>query len=183
MDKKKQLWELVKPPVVLLLICFIMTGLLVFVHDVTYVDTTGVITDKLRSGLESMLGEGESENCVMLTEFQAEGITSVIVDADKSFCALEVTTNGYAKDGIHLLVGVQNDKVIGVYVLSCGETEGLGTRIKEAPFLEQFLGLDSPEFEIDVISGATYSSNGAKSAVEVAMTTYTERKGEIFSGK
>ena len=180
MDKKK-LWESAKPAVVLCLICFIVCGLLVVVRDITYVDTTGIITDKLRGGLDSMVDN--SSECKMLTDFEAEGITSVIVDKDQHFCAFEITVSGYAKNGLHLLVGIQDDKVVGVSVLTCGETEGLGSRVKDPSFLEQFKGIDSPEFETDTISGATYSSKGVKSAVETVMNVYSERKGEIFNGE
>lgn len=177
---KKSFSENIKPAVVLCLICFIVCGLLVFVRDVTYVDTTGIITDKLRGGLDSMLPD--SSNCAMLTDFEADGITSVIVDKEQSFCAFEITVSGYAKNGLHLLIGIQNDEVIGVSVLTCGETEGLGSRVKDATFLDQFKGINSSEFDVDTISGATYSSKGVKSAVETVMNVYSERKGDVFNG-
>ena len=43
--------EKIKAPLVLTLICTIVAALLIFVHKLTYVDTTGVITDELKSGL------------------------------------------------------------------------------------------------------------------------------------
>ena len=43
--------EKIMPPLVLTLICVITSALLVAAYNITYVDTTGVITDELASGL------------------------------------------------------------------------------------------------------------------------------------
>lgn len=180
-EKENKFRTYIKPPLALCLICFVMCFLLVMVHKFTYVDTTGVITDKLRKGLDSMLTD--SSDCVMLTEFEAENVNSVIVDKEQGFCAFEITVNGYAKNGLHTLIGIQNGEVIGVKVLTCGETEGVGTVVTEEDFLSQFKGITSAEFEADTVTGATYSSKGMINAVTIAMQTYTDRKGDIFNGK
>lgn len=172
--------QYIKPPLVLCVICFLMSFLIVGVHKFTYIDTTGIITDSMREELDSMIEN--SSGCVMLPDFKAEGVRSVIVDKEKRFCAFEIIVNGYAKDGIHILVGIRNGEIIGVSVLSCKETEGIGTIVTEDIYLSQFIGLDSPDFSADVVSGATFSSEGMINAIIIAMKTYDERKGEIFSG-
>lgn len=177
-EKKTNTFEYVKPPLVLLVICMLMTAILVFAYELTYVDTTGVITDKLRAGLDQQLSD--SSACVMLTDFEAEGITSVIVDKEQNYCAFELTVDGYAKDGLHVLIGVKDDAVSGISILTIGETPGLGTRVQDESFLSGFYGVTQPDFSVDAISGATYSSNGIKNAVALAIETYNERKGEIF---
>ncbi|MBQ8728257.1 MAG: FMN-binding protein [Oscillospiraceae bacterium] len=171
--------QYIKPPLVLCVICFVMCFLIVGVHKLTYVDTTGIITDSVRTELDAMIGD--SSDCVILPDFEAEGVNSVIVDKKKHFCAFEITVNGYAKDGLNVLVGIKNGEIIAVKVLSCKETEGVGTIVTEDIYLSQFIGIDSPDFSADIVSGATFSSEGMINAISIAMNTYNERKGDIFS--
>jgi electron transport complex protein RnfG len=49
------------PPLVLTIICIVVSGLLVFAHNKTYVDTTGVMTDELKAGCEEIFGEADYE--------------------------------------------------------------------------------------------------------------------------
>ncbi len=170
----------IKPSLVLCIICFVMCFLIVGVYKLTYVDTTGIITDSVRTELDAMLGD--SSGCVLLSDFEAEGVKSVIVDKKKRFCAFEITVNGYAKDGLNVLVGIKNGEISAIKVLSCKETEGVGTIVTEDIYLSQFIGVDSPDFPADIVSGATFSSEGMINAVTIAMNTYNERKGEIFNG-
>ena len=48
--------EKIMPPLVLTLICVISSALLVLAYNLTYVDTTGIITDKLSAGLSEIYG-------------------------------------------------------------------------------------------------------------------------------
>ena len=77
--------EKIKPSLVLTLICLITCALLVIAYEATYVDTTGVITDKMTGGLEEVYGT--SEGFEMLknddgTVYAPEGVTSVLRNAD-----------------------------------------------------------------------------------------------------
>lgn len=173
------LWDTVKPPVILTTICVITCALLVFAYNITYVDYTGVITDKLRAGCEEVMGEGEYE---MLTDLTVEGVTSIIIDKENKNCAFEITADGYAKGGLHLLIGIDKaGAVSGINVLSIGETPGLGTKVKDSKYLDKFKGINSTEVDVDNITGATYSSKGMKKAVALAIETYQNQKEAIFS--
>ena len=44
------------------------------------------------------------------------------------------------------------------------------------------MGASNENYEFDVITGATYSSKGMKSAVDLALKTYNEHKEEILNG-
>jgi electron transport complex protein RnfG len=82
-------------------------------------------------------------------------------------------------DRIRLMVGLSADhsKLLGIAVLESRETPGLGERIREAAFLEQFTDRptavelqvvkpgQSAEQPIDAISGATISSKAVTRAV------------------
>lgn len=77
---------------------------------------------------------------------------------------------------ISLLVGLDDEKTIkGVTVISHGETPGLGAKITESSFTEQFAGIAVEDValrrdggQIDAITGATISSRAVAQAVRAA---------------
>lgn len=136
--------EKIKPSLVLTLICLITCALLVFAHDATYVDNTGVITDKMKECLTGIYGNSEGFEIMKNDDgsvYAPENITSVITGADGS-TAFEIITKGYATDGLHVIVGLDGDGAVkGVSFIACGETPGLGTKVQYSSFLGQFNGL------------------------------------------
>lgn len=73
---------------------------------------------------------------------------------------------------IKLAVGIDaNLCTYGVRILSMSETQGSGAKIKTGEFLERFNGLSQDEItkKVDVIAGATVSSEAVKSAVASAL--------------
>ena len=148
----------IKPPLVLTLICTVISAALIFVYNATYVDTTGIITDSLKEGLTEIYGEAEytmlkNEDGTVLTY---DGITSVIVN-DKKQVSFEVIADGYAKKGIHVLVGVSDNGVEGISFIELGETPGLGTKVRDdSDFVKQFLGVKNDEYEFSAVTGATF---------------------------
>lgn len=173
--------EKIMPPLVLTLICVISSALLAFVYNLTYVDTTGIITDKLSAGLSEIYGTSDGFSMQMNEDGTVktfEGVTSVISD-NSGNVSFEITADGYSKGGLHLLIGFdESGAVCGISVLSIGETPGLGTRAAAPEYLSKFTGIASPDFEADVITGATFSSKGIQSAVKTAVTAYLELKGD-----
>ena len=55
----------IMPPLVLTIICIVVSGLLVLAYNATYVDNTGVLTDDMKKGCEEIFGKGDYE--IMLT--------------------------------------------------------------------------------------------------------------------
>lgn len=173
----------IKGPLVLTVICTIVSALLIIVYNATYVDTTGIITDALQNGLEEIYGSG---NYTMLRDASGDvltydGITSVIVN-EKNQVSFEVVTSGYAKNGIHVLIGVSDNGVEGISFIELGETPGLGTKVRDdAGFIKQFLGVKDDQYEFSTVTGATFSSKGMKNAVNTAVSAYNEHREEIIS--
>ena len=181
--------EAIMPPLVLTLVCVIVSALLVFAHDKTYVDTTGVMTDRLESCCEEIFGEGDyrilldstAEKKTPLT-FGTDGVKSVIVDGEN--CLIELEQDGYAKDGLHLLIGIdQSGRVAGISFVSIGETPGVGTKLQQDSFLSQLIGYgeDTDDADIDSVTAATFSSKGMKQACRKAVELYAANKEAIFS--
>lgn len=174
------------PSLVLCIICAVVCGLLVGAYELTYVDTTGVMTDELTKGCDSIYADTEfeilkDENGEVVT---FDGVTTVIVPTgDEKVCVFEVMADGYSKNGIHVLVGVNEDlSVAGVYYLSCGETPGVGTKTQDKGYLAKFEGITADEIDkIDNLTGATYSSKGFKKAVKCAIECYEQNKEAIFN--
>lgn len=86
---------------------------------------------------------------------------------------------GYGGD-ITLTVGIQNDKTVNdISILSISETAGLGMEAKENKFKNQFNNKKVDRFvyqkeasaknEIDVISGATITTNAVTNGVNTAI--------------
>lgn len=177
------------PPTVLTVICIVISGLLVFAYNLTYVDTTGVMTDQLTKGCEDIFGKGDYE--ILMNDknepetFGVEGVQSVITDSTKEKCFVEIIEDGYKKDGLHLLVGVNTDGAVeGISFISIAETPGLGTKVQDEPFIGSLKGVnvDTDVDAIDNVTSATYSSKGMKKACKTVVKLYSEHKEEIANG-
>lgn len=179
--------ERIMPALTLTIICIITAALLVAAYAFTYVDNTGIITDKLSAGLAEIYGSAEGFE--MLTDEDGavkkyDGVTSVIADKNGNV-SFEITANGYNKGGLHLLIGFDGSGTIcGISVLTMGETPGVGTKVQDGGFLSRFKGLspDDGTADIDTITGATYSSKGVKNAAQTALDAYARLKGENEDG-
>ncbi len=99
-----------------------------------------------------------------------------------------VAPDGYSGN-INVMVGIApNDKLIGIEILTHAETPGLGSRITESWFKEQFKGkgLEGVDWrvkkdggEFDQITGATISPRAIVKAVKKGLEFYREHKAEI----
>lgn len=108
--------------------------------------------------------------------------------------ALPFEGNGF-QGKIRLMVGVKNDlkELVGLEVLEQVETPGLGTKVTEKPFTNQFNGLSAePEInwtkgeaskknsEIQTITGATISS---KAVVAIINNGLSELRSTVQNGE
>lgn len=190
----------IKPALVLAVITTLISALLIVAHNLTYVDTSGIITEKLREKCVALMGEGEFS--IMTDEMwneegysyeKPEEIEKVIIKDDGSV-AYEIVVNGYSKDGLDLLIAMNNDgSVKGISVISMKETPGLGTKVNDEAFLVKFSGKSeavtivktapTAENEIQGVTSATYSSEGVADAVNIAIETFANTKGVAEGGE
>ena len=178
-----------KPTLVLTAITTIVALLLIVTHIFTYVDTSGIITDKLMDACVEAMGDGDF---AIVSDWQAEGygidkpdnVEKLIKKSDGSI-AFEIITDGYSKKGLDLLIAMNPDgSVKAVSVVSVSDTPGLGTKVKDGAFLEQFsdktgqlTAVKNPpkaDDEIQAVTGATYSSKGVTKAVNIAVEVYSQ---------
>ncbi|WP_326909349.1 FMN-binding protein [Sedimentibacter sp. MB31-C6] len=88
------------------------------------------------------------------------------------------TISGYGGD-IELFVGVSPEgKITGIAVTTIQETQGLGSKVAEPEFKNQFIDMDAnaeiPDDGYDAITGATKSSVSFTSAVNNAINIYNQ---------
>jgi len=108
-----------------------------------------------------------------------------------AFC-FESNATGFGGD-IGVMVGfdLKNDKLTGIGILSHKETPGLGARVTEETFTNNFRGRAITEtFKvkkdngvIDAVSGATISSRAVCAAVEKSLTIYPKIKDKLSKDK
>ena len=97
--------------------------------------------------------------------------------------ALVVTAQGYnKKEPITMMVGFNPDGVIqGVKIIDQHETEGIGTNVvSDEAFLSQFAGKTADDLSIDVVAGATFTSEGILSGCQKAAELFSSLQSEIL---
>ena len=171
--------EKIMPPLVLMLISAIVCALLVAANAATKDKIVQAQEEKFSKSISDTFGKADYTT----VDLSIDGIDSVTKD-ENGRIIFEITADGYAKGGFHLLIGFDNQGAVeGISFLSIDETPGLGTKVQDdKSFTEQFKGVSSADYDFSVITGATYSSNGMKSAVDQALKAYNEHKEEILNG-
>ena len=166
--------NLIKPPVVLAVVCACCCGLLAVANSVTKDKIAAAEAASIQESLQQLPNAG---NFTEVSDFQPANnekatATAVYVDENQQTAVL-VTANGYNKGGLQVVIGLD------------AEGTGLGTKVQSNPELltDHLVGLsDAAAVEqVDGITGATYSSNGMKAAVTCAMDTFAQSKEAILS--
>ena len=120
--------ENILPGVVLTLVCAIVCGLLAVVNALTYDKIAEAEANKVQKSLVAVFGEDTYTE----TGASFEGVTAVY-SSSGGLTIYDITADGYSKGGIRALIGIDADGAIaGVGIVSCGETAGVGTKIKAA---------------------------------------------------
>lgn len=107
-----------------------------------------------------------TDNLPVVVEQTEEGAVVTFVISAPGYHALE----GGDANSIEVKINKDTNTVESVAVLEANDTPGLGDRITEQGFLDQFAGItyDDKSASIDAVSGATVSSTSVAKAVRVA---------------
>ena len=137
--------------------------------------------DPIKERIKLAVGEDEEGNPVEVVVFPAKkgGQTEAI--------AYSASAKGY-HDLIEVMIGVGPDGTLtGISIMTHTETPGLGARIVEPEFTDQFAGLDldttklaADGGQVDTLSGATFSTVGVIAAVSAALEQFPQIKKETF---
>ena len=110
-------------------------------------------------------------------------------DADNNFigAAVETFTNKGFSGNVSLMVGILADGTVNnISVLQHAETPGLGSKMTEPSFKDQFNNKNADSFnfkvkkdggDVDAITAATISSRAFCDAVNRALSTFENNKG------
>ena len=127
----------IKPVLVLSIICTLICALLIVTYNLTYVDTSGVLTDNLKAGCIAADGEGEYALITVKAAAKLDGeefgnISKIVKNKTKGTFLFETVVDGYAADGIDAVIAIdKNGAVSGISIIALGETPGLGSKIND----------------------------------------------------
>jgi len=191
MDKTTNKFFVLKLALILFTITFIATLLLTFCNYITKDRIAMINEENAQKAKQEVIANAEFEKVTLSDEITKQLIkTYSFVSIDKALINGELA--GYCVNlapqgfggSINMIVGIDTEmKYTGIKIVSMSETPGLGAKIQNPDFYEQFSDnkngmlsvvknkADLTENEIQAISGATISSkavtNGANSAMEI----------------
>lgn len=176
MPANKKFWKQAFPMVLLTIVVAVCVSLLTYVDSITRDKIQAQEDEAIRTMLAEMFPE------MSRYEFQ-DDIYTVFSDGSKLGYAFLAIGKGYGGD-INILVGLEDETTVkGIKIVSQEETPGLGTRITEPFFTDQFAGIDIADIalsrdggKIDAITSSTISSSAV---VEAVRDTALEKVGKL----
>jgi electron transport complex protein RnfG len=192
--------EIIKPALILFMICAVVTGALAYVNGVTepIIAENNRVAEK--ESLSEVLPGAESFSDPKTAEqLKAEGFNvseriGKLYEAQKggklAGYVIEVSTKGYGGT-IKMFIGIDTaQSITGVKLSSHNETPGLGAKGAEPKFKDQFLGTipekafgvvksnAKADNEIQAISGATVTSRAVTNGVADAVALVRSMGGK-----
>jgi len=157
------------PVVFLAVIVIVSVVLLIAVNSITSPIVKNMQVEEIKNTLRSIFPE--------MSQYELDDEVYIIYkDGEKAGYAFIASGSGYGGN-IDILVGLDSGFGIkGVSILSQTETPGVGSRITENSFTDQFKGLSASDIalkseggKIDAITGATISSRAVVKAIQKKM--------------
>ncbi len=188
--------KIIKPGIILLIICAVAAALLGAVNAVTLKPIAEQTTKKTTEAMNVVLPGAEFEEIKELDEpingsqfddpnfdLSDANITAYAAAKDGAGYAVTVETQGYGGT-LTMMVGLDGDgKVSGVSVIDMSETAGLGAKC-QTEWIDQYSGKTAPvnviktgeagESDISAITSATITSKAVSRGVNTAYAAYAE---------
>jgi len=163
--KARKFWKQASPVALLTIVVAVAVSILTYVDSIT----RDKIIAQEQLKIEQLLYEAFPE--MSRYEFESD-IYTIHSDSEQIGYAFIAIGKGYGGD-INILVGLEDETTIkGITIISHTETPGLGTRIAESPFIDQFAGININDAalsadggKVDAITGSTISSAAVADAV------------------
>lgn len=169
--------EILKMGLILLLITSVSGVVLGAVNSMT----AGIIEERAIgediASMQVLVPEADNFSIFDMEQIEEPGVVKEIFEGLRSDeivgYAIKARANGYGGP-VEIMVGIDSSHTLnGVEVLSHSETPGLGDKITESSFREQFTGHPTTEsLSVDTISSATVSSEAVIKGVEDAINLY-----------
>jgi len=163
--REKILNNRIYPLIFLVIIVLVSVSLMIVIGNMTEAKIVAEREAEIISQLKGIFSDMQDYK-------KAEGYYEIYRNEEVIGFAFTTTGKGYGGE-INILIGIDsNYQVMGISILSNTETPGLGTRITEISFTDQFKGLGLEDIrltkdggKIDAITGATISSRAVTDAV------------------
>ncbi len=177
--------------VALFVICVVSGGVLGIVYNATKDPIAAAEKAKKTEAIKNVLPEfKELKDVNMKSAMEdVELPFHLAYDNDGNFigAAVETFTNKGFSGNISLMVGILKDGTVNnISVLQHAETPGLGSKMSEPSFKDQFNNKHADSFnfnvkkdggDVDAITAATISSRAFCDAVNRAISTFENNKG------
>lgn len=179
--------------VALFVICVVSGGVLGVVYNATKEPIAAAESAKKTEAIKNVLPEFETLKDINVKSAVAGEDVEIpfylAYDANNNFigAAVETFTNKGFSGNISLMVGILADGTLkNISVLQHAETPGLGSKMSEPAFKDQFNGKKADSFnvkvkkdggDVDAITAATISSRAFCDAVNRALLTFENNKG------
>lgn len=162
----------------LLIVCAVVAAVVSGVHAMTDSRYQQNLTEEKRQAIVRIFGSETITYRTLSGEGDAEPVYEVLEGENVVGYCVELASPGFGGD-ISMTVGFEADgSILGVSIVSLSETPGLGSRVQEAAYLDQYKGQSGTLTlgeDVDAIAGATVSSravlNGVNRAVEILNRT------------
>jgi electron transport complex protein RnfG len=158
--------EMVRYGFILALICIVASGLLAGVNSLTKPRIIAQAQEEEEASIREVMPGGEKFTPV---KKQDEVLYYKVTDKENKFIgvAFKAMADGYSST-IETMVGMTQDGTItNIKILSQNETPGLGSRISEPSFTQQFMNKNIQSLnEVQAITGATISSTAVIDSVK-----------------
>lgn len=165
--------DMIKPIIVLLIICLVVSTLLGFTNSVTapiIEENTRIAAEQTRKAVL----EGSESFTEIACDTAALGITGAFKEDSGKGYVITAANKGYG-GAVTVTVGLSPDgKVVGLSANVSTETSGVGSKAGQSDYTDKYLGLSGSCDSVDTISGATYSSTAVKTGVSAALAAFDQ---------
>ena len=174
--KNNSTWnDILKPVVVLTVICVVVSGLLGLTNSIT----APIIEENARLAADAARIEllpTATDGFELVEGVDMDGVTEIYKAKNGAGYTITAFGKGYG-GAVNFMFAFDNDgKLVDLKVLSHSETAGLGSKIENPEFLAKFKGTtkDLTSSDIDMIGGATISSNASLDAANTARKAFNQ---------
>lgn len=178
-EKNSKFNELVKPFLVLVGICLVVSVLLGYTNRVTAPVIEANALAQAEATRKAVLEGATGFTEVRLDEAKLKELGIASAYKEKSGLGYVITSSNKGYGGfVTVTVGIGPDgKVLKVSADVSTETSGIGSKAGDADYTAKYVGLTGSADSVDTISGATYSSTAVKKGVSAALAAFDTVKG------
>ena len=169
--------EYIKPFVVLVCICLVVSFLLAFTNSVTApIIAENARLEAIRTRQKVLPGSLDFEEIDCDT--QALDIDSAYRETNGMGYVITSSHVGYGGGEVTVTVGIDNDgKVVGISADVSSQTKGIGSKAGESSYLDKYMGISGSADGVDTIATATRSSTAVRQSVTAALNAFNTIKG------